>query len=53
MVRLTYKKRVWVVREFLKWGDYERVASAQGIHWRTVYKLLAKHNEYGWEIVST
>lgn len=49
MTRLTYKKRVWIVKEFLKWKDYKRAALAQRISWRTVYKLVNKYKEWGWE----
>jgi transposase InsO family protein len=49
MARLTYKKRVIVVREFLKWRDYKKIALIQNIHWRTVFKLVKKYNDFGWE----
>jgi len=49
MVRLSFKKKVWIVKQFLKRGDYKTVALAQKIHWRTVYKLVSKYKEFGWE----
>lgn len=46
---LTFKKRVWIVKKFLKTNDYKRIAVAQKIHWRTVYKLVKKYREDEWD----
>lgn len=49
MSNLPFKKRVWIVKEFEKWGDYKRIASIQKINWRTVYKIVERYKEEGWE----
>jgi len=37
------------VKQYEKWGDYKRIALAQKISWRTVYKLINKYKEFGWD----
>lgn len=48
MFRLTYKKRVWIVKKHLFGISASDICLAQGINRRTVYKLLNRYKEYGW-----
>ncbi len=49
MYKLTFKKRVWIVKQYLKGNSGTKIALAQGVHRRCVYQLLEKYNECGWD----
>lgn len=49
MYKLTYKKRVWIVKQFQKGMSTPKIALAQGINRRCVYQILDKYKEYGWD----
>lgn len=49
MAVLTFKKRVWIVKQYLKKESPSDIALAQNIDRRSVYKLVDKFNQFGWE----
>ncbi len=49
MYKLTYEKRVWIIKQHLKGVMTSRIAFAQNITARTVQKLVAVYEEYGWD----
>ncbi len=49
MVRLTYTKRVWIVKQYKKGISASKLAMAQKIHRSAVYQVLGKFEELGWE----
>lgn len=49
MYKLNYKKRVWVVKRYLKGDSAKSIALSQKIHRRCVYQILEKHKEFGWD----
>lgn len=49
MANLTFQKRVWIVKQYLKDDSPSRIALAQRIDRRTVYKLIDKYNNFGWD----
>lgn len=49
MTSLTFQKRVWAVKQYLKGISASNIALAQRIDCRTVYKLVENYNEFGWE----
>lgn len=49
MYKLTFKKRVWLVKEYLKGVSASRLAMAQKIHRRCVYQILEKYKQFGWD----
>ena len=49
MSKLTFKKRVWVVKEYKNGVDASTIALAQKIHRSAVYQILEKFNEFGWD----
>jgi len=48
MYKLTFKKRVWVVKQYQKGMVVKDISSVQKMHKRTVYKILGKYKEDGW-----
>lgn len=48
MYKLTFKKRVWIVKQYLKGISASNIASAQRIHRSAVYQILNKYNKFGW-----
>jgi len=48
MYKLNYKKRVWIVKRYLKGDSAKSLALAQKIHRRCVYQIIEKHKEFGW-----
>jgi putative transposase len=49
MYKLTYEKRVWVVKQFLKGVSVSRVVLAQKINRSAVYQIVAKYKQFGWD----
>tara|TARA_Y100000310_G_scaffold57714_1_gene52939 strand:- start:137 stop:1003 length:867 start_codon:yes stop_codon:yes gene_type:complete len=49
MYKLTYKKRVWIVKQKLKGVSATKISIAQKINRRAVYQILEKHKEFGWD----
>lgn len=49
MYKLTFKKRVWIVKQYKKGFSASSISLAQKISKRTVYKILKKYEEYGWD----
>ena len=48
MYKLNYKKRIWLVKQYLKGVSATKIALAQKINRRCVYQLINKYEEYGW-----
>jgi putative transposase len=49
MAKLTYKKRVWIVKKYLDGMSATKIAKSQNINRRCVYQLIDKHKEDGWD----
>jgi len=49
MFKLTFEKRVWVVKQFLNGISPSRIALAQRIHRSAVYQIVDVHKEFGWD----
>ena len=49
MYKLTYEKRVWIVKQRLKGVNVERVALSQNVSDRTVRQLVSAYKEEGWD----
>ena len=49
MYKLTLKKRVWVVKQYNEGIDVSKIALSQNINRRTVYKIITKFKQYGWD----
>jgi len=49
MYKLTFEKRVWIVKQYLKGVSTSRLASAQRIHLSAVYQIIQKYKEHSWE----
>jgi len=49
MYKLTFKKRVWIVKQYKKGISAFDLALAQKIHRRAIYQILAKFKQYGWD----
>lgn len=49
MYKLTFKKRIWIVKQHLQGASVSKIALAQNIHRSAVYQLLNTHKEYGWD----
>lgn len=49
MYKLTFKKRVWIVKEYNKGVCALTIALAQKIHRSAVYQILEKYKNYGWD----
>lgn len=47
MYKLTYEKRVWIVKQYQRGMAIDRIALAQRIHRRCIYQILKKFEEYG------
>ena len=53
MAKLTEKKRKWIVQQFRMGRGATSIALIQKISRRMVYKLIAKHKQYGEEAYTT
>jgi putative transposase len=49
MRKLSFEKRVWIVKQILKGNSPAKVCLAQNIHRSLVYQLKEKYNEFGWD----
>jgi putative transposase len=49
MYKLTYEKRVWIVKQRLKGVKVERVALSQNVSDRTVRQLVSAYKEESWD----
>ena len=49
MYKLTLKKRAWVVKQYGGGMPISKIALSQSINRRTVYKILEKQGQYGWD----
>ena len=49
MYKLTFKKRVWIVKQFQKEVSVTNIVLAQKINRRAVYQILDKFKQYGWD----
>lgn len=49
MYKLTYEKRIWIVKQRLKGVNAERVALSQGVTDRAVRDIMRAYNENGWD----
>ena len=49
MYRLTFEKRVWIVKQVLKGRRVTWVAAAQNVSRITVFKLVRVFKEFGWD----
>jgi putative transposase len=49
MTKLTYKKRVWIIKQYKKDVSPSKIAQAQRIHRSRLYQIIEKYNEYGWD----
>jgi len=49
MAKLTFKKRIWVVKQYHKDVSASDIALAQKINRSAVYQILEKYDEFGWD----
>lgn len=49
MAKLTYKKRIWIVKQYNKGTSASKLAKAQDIHRSAIYQVVDKFKEYGLE----
>lgn len=49
MYKLTFQKRVWIIKQYLKGVSVSKLAMAQGIHRSAAYQLIEKYRLFGWD----
>lgn len=49
MYKLTFEKRVWIVKQYLKKLSSSKIALSQSVTPRTVQKLIKHYEEGGWD----
>ena len=49
MYKLTFKKRVWIVKQYNNGISASELALAQKIHRRAVYQIIDRFKQYGWD----
>lgn len=49
MYKLTYEKRVWIVKQYLKGISTNVIVQSQSVTRMTISNLLKTYNEYGWD----
>lgn len=49
MYKLTFEKRVWIVKHYLGGEMTSKIALAQKVSERTVQKIIEKYNEFSWD----
>jgi putative transposase len=49
MYKLNFKKRVWIVKQYLKGVSTSRLALSQSVTPRTVQQLVKAYNQFGWD----
>lgn len=47
--RLTFEKRVWIVKQYLKEISTSKIALSQSVTPRTVQKLVKVYERFGWD----
>ena len=49
MCKLTFKKRVWIVKQYKKGASPSKLAIAQNVHRSAIYQIIEKFEEDSWE----
>ena len=49
MYKLTLKKRVWIIKQYENGISASRIALAQNINRRTIYKIIDKYKQFSWD----
>lgn len=49
MAKLTFEKRVWIVKKYLEGISPSKLCLAQKINRRCVYQIVDKYKEFGWD----
>ncbi len=49
MYKLSFEKRVWIVKQLLKGNSPIKIALAQKVNRSLVYQLKEKYKDYGWD----
>jgi putative transposase len=49
MYKLTFKKRVWIIKQILRGTPYSKIAMSQKITKPAVFKIMTKYKQYGWD----
>ena len=49
MNKLTFEKRVWIVKQKLKGISAGKIALAQKVNRSAVYQILEKYETFGWD----
>ena len=49
MYKLTFEKRVWIVKQYLHGKSTNKIALSQGVTRMTVSNLVRDYKEYGWD----
>ena len=49
MAKLTYVKRVWIIKQYTKGVPASQIALAQKIHRSAIYQIIEKYKENDWE----
>src|SRR3989338_5014054 len=49
MYKLTFDKRVWIVKQILNGASVNKVASAQKVSRISVFKTMQRYNDYSWD----
>lgn len=49
MYKLTFQKRVWIVKQYMKGISASRLALAQKVNRSAIYQLLENYAAFGWD----
>jgi len=49
MYKLNFRKRVWIVKQYLKGVSPIKLALAQNIHRSAIYQIIGRYKEFGWD----
>ncbi|MBN4049169.1 helix-turn-helix domain-containing protein [archaeon AH-315-M20] len=49
MYKLNFKKRMWIVKQYLKGKPTSDIASAQNVSRMTISKIVRAYKQYSWE----
>lgn len=49
MYKLTFQKRVWIIKKYLEGMSTNKIALSQNISRMTISKIARVYNEYGWD----
>ena len=49
MYKLTFDKRVWIVKQILNGASVNKVASAQKVSRISVFKIMQRYKDYKWD----